>query len=123
MIAKASREEGPLSEDVEAFIESTLDLRTKIPALELLDDGSLVGGSSQDGKTDVLQSQQALKNKHPGVVVGPDTQPTLSFTSGSEGIPKGCKYVKSPLSLVSPLLDMGWGPCSERKSLSNLHTI
>ena len=91
VIAKASREECQLSEDVETFIESTLDLKTRIPALELLDDGSLVGGSLQDGGTDVLEDQQPRKDRHPGVVVGPDTQPTLSFTSGSEGIPKGCK--------------------------------
>lgn len=93
MIAKASREEGQLSRDVELFIESSLNLRTKIPALELLDDGSLLGGSLQSGVPDVLEIQQALKDKHPGILVGPDTQPTLSFTSGSEGIPKGCKYV------------------------------
>lgn len=101
MIAKASREEGQLSRDVEAFMESTLDLRTGVPALELLDDGSLVGGSLQNGAIDVLESQQALKDKHPGISVGPDTQPTLSFTSGSEGKPKGCKYVSCSSLLVT----------------------
>lgn len=86
VIAKASRDEGRLSEQVEAYIKENLDLRTTIPDLELLDDGSLRGGSLTDGETDALQEQQLLKDKHPGVVVGPDTQPTLSFTSGSEGI-------------------------------------
>lgn len=119
VIAKASREEGQLSEDVEAFIESTLHLRTKIPALELLDDGTVVGGSIQDGKTDVLQSQQVLKDKHPGVVVGPDTQPTLSFTSGSEGIPKGCKYVKFPLLSRYPFARYGSGTVLRAKALQS----
>lgn len=100
VIAKASREEGRLSPDVEAFIESNLNLRTRIPALELLDDGDLVGGSLQEGSSDVLGEEQKLKDRHPGVIVGPDTQPTLSFTSGSEGIPKGCKYVLVYLALI-----------------------
>jgi len=86
VIAKASRDEGALSEQVKGYIESHLDLRTTIPDLELLDDGSLRGGSIQRGEADVLQETQTLKDQHPGVVVGPDTQPTLSFKSGSEGI-------------------------------------
>ena len=78
-----------------------------MPGLELLDDGTLRGGSSESDGVDVLEKQQPLSSQHPGVVVGPDSQPTLSFTSGtlrsyiierfidrdtgSEGIPKGCK--------------------------------
>ena len=53
-----------------------------MPGLELLDDGTLRGGSLEDGGVDVLEKQQPLKSQHPGVVVGPDSQPTLSFTSG-----------------------------------------
>lgn len=55
----------------------------------LQDDGSLIGGII-DGK-DVLQSQANLADKLPGIVIGPDDIPTLSFTSGSEGRPKGVK--------------------------------
>ena len=78
-----------------------------MPGLELLDDGTLKGGSLESDGVDVLEKQQSSKSQHPGVVVGPDSQPTLSFTSGmlrsnktehfidwkagSEGIPKGCK--------------------------------
>ena len=86
IIAKASRDEGGLSEQVKCYIREHLSLRTTIPDLELLNDGSLRGGTVGDGETDVLREQQALKDKHPGILVGPDTQPTLSFTSGSEGI-------------------------------------
>jgi L-aminoadipate-semialdehyde dehydrogenase len=39
----------------------------------------------------VLEDQQKLKTELPGVLVGPDSTPTLSFTSGSEGKPKGVK--------------------------------
>lgn len=89
VIEKATREAGELTEKVRNFITENLHLRTEVPGLELLDDGSLVGGKV-NGK-DVLQDQVALKSKGPGVVVGPDSIPTLSFTSGSEGRPKGVR--------------------------------
>ncbi|KAN0112598.1 large subunit of L-aminoadipate-semialdehyde dehydrogenase [Hyaloscypha variabilis] len=87
VIDKATREAGELTEKVRSFIKENLHLRTEVPGLELEDDGTLVGGNI-NGK-DVLAAQLALKSKSPGVVVGPDSTPTLSFTSGSEGRPKG----------------------------------
>ncbi|PQE26205.1 L-aminoadipate-semialdehyde dehydrogenase large subunit protein [Rutstroemia sp. NJR-2017a BBW] len=89
VIDKATREAGQLTEKVRDFIKENLELRTEVPGLELKNDGSLVGGSL-DGK-DVFDKQQALKSKSPGVIVGPDSTPTLSFTSGSEGRPKGVR--------------------------------
>lgn len=89
VIDKATREAGELTEKVRKFIKENLQLRTEVPGLELKDEGTLVGGTV-NGK-DVLASQQSLKNKAPDVVVGPDSTPTLSFTSGSEGRPKGVK--------------------------------
>ena len=83
VIEKASREEGRLSATVREWMTENLDLRAEVPCLELLDDGTITGGPlSQDGK-DVLLGQQSLKSKHPGVLVGPDSTPTLSFTSGT----------------------------------------
>ncbi|KAI5927913.1 L-aminoadipate-semialdehyde dehydrogenase-like protein large subunit [Camillea tinctor] len=87
VIAKATREAGQISDKVRSFITETLEIRTEIPALELSDDGTLVGGAI--GGKDVLAGQAALKENGPGVLVGPDSHPTLSFTSGSEGRPKG----------------------------------
>ncbi|KAF2725108.1 large subunit of alpha-aminoadipate reductase [Polychaeton citri CBS 116435] len=89
VIEKASREAGPLDKNVREYISSNLQLRTEVPALRLADDGSLTGGDV-DGK-ECLQPQYAKKTDLPGVVVGPDSTPTLSFTSGSEGRPKGVK--------------------------------
>ena len=89
VIDKATREAGELTEKVRNFIAENLDLKTYIPGLELKDDGTLVGGDDQ-GK-DAFQGQQSSKAKSPGVVVGPDSTPTLSFTSGSEGRPKGVR--------------------------------
>ncbi|KAL4937134.1 hypothetical protein BDV06DRAFT_203589 [Aspergillus oleicola] len=88
-IAKATKDAGELSEKVRTFIDENLQLRTEIPALALLDDGSLLGGSI-DGQ-DVLAKQVPSKSEPVGVVVGPDSTPTLSFTSGSEGRPKGVR--------------------------------
>ncbi|KAG7801994.1 hypothetical protein KL944_003062 [Ogataea haglerorum] len=75
---------GEISELVEDYIEKQLKVVTRIPALEILDDGTVVGG-----QPDVLRDYQQYKSQRTGVVVGPDSNPTLSFTSGSEGIPKG----------------------------------
>ena len=52
-------------------------------------DGTLVGGEV-NGK-DAFFGYTALAAHSPGIVVGPDSTPTLSFTSGSEGRPKGVK--------------------------------
>ncbi|PVH83832.1 L-aminoadipate-semialdehyde dehydrogenase-like protein large subunit [Cadophora sp. DSE1049] len=89
VIDKATREAGELTDKVRDFIKENLQLRTEVPGLELKDDGTLVGGNI-NGK-DVLADQVFLKAKSPGVVVGPDSTPTLSFTSGSEGRPKGVR--------------------------------
>ncbi|KAE8442048.1 large subunit of alpha-aminoadipate reductase [Mollisiaceae sp. DMI_Dod_QoI] len=89
VINKAAKEAGELTQKVRDFVKEHLHLRTEVPGLELKDDGTLVGGSV-NGK-DVLAEQVSLKAKGPGVIVGPDSTPTLSFTSGSEGRPKGVR--------------------------------
>jgi L-aminoadipate-semialdehyde dehydrogenase len=90
VIEKATKEAGPLHQIVRDFIQENLQIRTEIPALKLQDDGSVSGGSI-DGGADVLQAATSSKASLPGVVVGPDSNPTLSFTSGSEGRPKGVR--------------------------------
>jgi len=87
IIEKATQEAGPLNEKVRAFITDHLDLKTEVPALCLQSDGSLTGGRV-NGR-DIFVPLAELRTKSPGVVVGPDSAPTLSFTSGSEGKPKG----------------------------------
>lgn len=89
IIERASQEAGKLSEQVRNWISSNLNLNTEIPGLMLRDDGVLRGG--QIDSKDVLEPQAHLADKLPGIVIGPDDTPTLSFTSGSEGRPKGVK--------------------------------
>lgn len=109
VIEKASREAGKLSDKVRSFISENLKLKTEIPDLLLQDDGELVGGTV-NGR-DVLDPQTALKGQLPGVLVGPDSTPTLSFTSGSEGRPKGVKGRHFSLAYYFPWM-------SERFNLS-----
>lgn len=89
VIQKATQDAGEISEKVRAYISDNLDLRTEVPALALHDDGTLAGGKVAG--RDVLRNVTHLKTASPGVVVGPDSTPTLSFTSGSEGKPKGVR--------------------------------
>ncbi|KAF3481347.1 L-aminoadipate-semialdehyde dehydrogenase large subunit [Arthroderma uncinatum] len=88
-IEKATQDAGELADSVRAFIDQNLELRTEVPALVLHGDGTLEGGSVNG--VSVLEKQTSLKSTPVGVVVGPDSAPTLSFTSGSEGRPKGVK--------------------------------
>ncbi|OJJ79156.1 L-aminoadipate-semialdehyde dehydrogenase [Aspergillus glaucus CBS 516.65] len=110
VIEKATRDAGELSETVRTFIRENLELWTEVPALSLRDDGSLLG-SSVDGK-DVFADQVCLKSKPVGVVVGPDSIPTLSFTSGSEGRPKDVRGRHFSLAYYFPWM-------AENFSLSN----
>ncbi|KAI9804605.1 MAG: putative NRPS-like protein biosynthetic cluster [Piccolia ochrophora] len=89
VIEKATQESGNLSETVRTFITEQLQIRTEVPALELERNGNLLGGMV-DGQ-DCLTYQVPLRETSPNVVVGPDSTPTLSFTSGSEGRPKGVR--------------------------------
>ncbi|VEU23937.1 DEKNAAC105296 [Brettanomyces naardenensis] len=74
---------GTINQLVEDYISNELNVVTRISALELQDDGSV------ESEGNVLSAYEHLKSKRTGVLVGPDSAPTLSFTSGSEGIPKG----------------------------------
>ncbi|TDZ25510.1 L-2-aminoadipate reductase large subunit [Colletotrichum orbiculare MAFF 240422] len=85
VIDKATKEAGQLTDKVRHFIAENLDIKTEVPALELRADGSLVGGQV-NGK-DIFDGLN--RENGPNVLVGPDSNPTLSFTSGSEGKPKG----------------------------------
>lgn len=85
VIDKATKEAGELTDKVRTFIAENLDLKTEVPALEIRADGTLVGGQV-NGK-DIFAGLD--KENGPNVLVGPDSNPTLSFTSGSEGKPKG----------------------------------
>lgn len=73
---------GSLSDEVRDWITQNLDpLRVDITDLEISDDGTRLHGIPEDHNNE----------EDTGVEIGPDDTPTLSFTSGSEGIPKGVR--------------------------------
>lgn len=86
-IARATDEAGPLAPIVRKYIDEELQLKAEVPSLRIGDDGFLSGGEI-DGK-DLFTHVRAKASSPPDVLVGPDSAPTLSFTSGSEGRPKG----------------------------------
>ncbi|CAH2352703.1 L-2-aminoadipate reductase [[Candida] railenensis] len=75
---------GILDDLVENYIKEELEVVSSVRGLKLNDDGEIEADNSTS-----LVSYQKYKDIPTGVVVGPDSNPTLSFTSGSEGIPKG----------------------------------
>ncbi|KAN0063093.1 large subunit of alpha-aminoadipate reductase [Thecaphora frezii] len=105
VLAKA----GKLHASVRKCIQDELDLRIEIPSLELLDDGEVRGGSSVSGEPDALEGGQALAGESTGVVLGPDSVGTLSFTSGSTGIPKGVKGRHHSLTHFFPWMGERFG--------------
>lgn len=86
-IGRATDENGPLADLVQTYVDQELQLKAQVPELRILDDGSLFGG--QVDAQDTFHNVRSLASSPPDVVVGPDSNPTLSFTSGSEGRPKG----------------------------------
>lgn len=124
VIEKASHEAGKLSSQVRSYVSENLVLKTEIPALMLHDDGKLTGGRFESSG-DVLKPQYHLSDTLPGVVVGPDDTPTLSFTSGSEGRPKGVKGRHFSLTYYFPWMAETFGLSEEDKfsMLSGIGTV
>lgn len=95
-IGRARDENGPFAPLVQKYIDEELSLKTQIPEMRMADDGHLSGGEV-DGK-DIFADTRSKASTPPDVLVGPDSNPTLSFTSGSEGRPK----VSDAQSLPNP---------------------
>ncbi|SCU89777.1 LAME_0E05446g1_1 [Lachancea meyersii CBS 8951] len=83
------RAAGQLDQLVEDYISNELDVISRIPSIAIQANGLVDGGALPGSSEDCLAKFESLKDTRSGVVVGPDSNPTLSFTSGSEGIPKG----------------------------------
>lgn len=71
---------------VQKYIDEELSIKAQIPNLRLSNSGLLSGGE-KDGR-DIFDSLRGKASSPPDVLVGPDSNPTLSYTSGTEGKPK-----------------------------------
>lgn len=105
VLAKA----GTLHQTVRQCIDTELEIRVEVPALELQPDGSIKGGSASAGAADVLTDAQALAGESTKIVLGPDSVGTLSFTSGSTGIPKGVRGRHHSLTHFFPWMGERFG--------------
>jgi L-aminoadipate-semialdehyde dehydrogenase len=82
---------GKIHHEVRTFISTDLQVRVEVPALELSESEEISGGFHVErvGMPDPLTSCGHLRETDPNIVLGPDSIGTLSFTSGSTGVPKG----------------------------------
>ena len=97
---------GQIAPSVRQYLQDELDLRTEISSLAMQPDGSVKGSLGSD---DIFEDFYKRKSEDCGVVVGPDSNPTLSFTSGSEGIPKGVKGRHFSLTYYFPWMAERFG--------------
>ncbi|KAK8917506.1 L-2-aminoadipate reductase large subunit [Metarhizium anisopliae] len=94
-IRKATEESGPLAPLVQKYIDDDLAIKIKIPDLRFTDDGALTGGDQDSG--DIFANVRERASTPPDVLIGPDSNCTLSFTSGTQDI-------MTPLFLGAQLL-------------------
>lgn len=87
-IKKATLDAGELSTTVRNYIDDSLSLKAEVPALFLDDDGTLYGGEEEE--LDLFEQFQSKKTNSPGILVGPDSNPTLSFVSFEFSLPAHC---------------------------------
>lgn len=67
------------------FVETELQIRVQINGLEMQREGMVTSSDNS------LVEVKGLADQDPAISLGPDSVGTLSFTSGSTGIPKGVR--------------------------------
>lgn len=105
---------GAIGPSVREFLSEELKIKIEVPALEVFPSGDILGGLDTTGK-DVLHAHMHLGETDPNVVLGPDSVGTLSFTSGSTGIPKGVRGRHFSLTHFFPWMGTRFGLDADSK--------
>lgn len=95
-----------------------LQIRCEVPALQLSDSGILTSGDDNDAFAPLSN----LASTPTGIPLGPDSVGTLSFTSGSTGIPKGVRGRHFSLTHFFPWMSERFG-ISEKEKFTMLSGI
>ncbi|KAI9280255.1 L-aminoadipate-semialdehyde dehydrogenase [Umbelopsis sp. AD052] len=100
---------GQIDPTVRQYAKDNLDIVCEIPGLHINQDGSVSGGQAAGSTTDVFDDVREKAAQDTGVVIGPDSIGTLSFTSGSTGIPKGVRGRHFSLTHFYPWMSTEFG--------------
>ncbi|CAO3630332.1 unnamed protein product [Cunninghamella echinulata] len=115
-------EAGKIAPSVREYIKKEQDIICEIPGLKIGHDGALCGGTLPDSLNDVLNSVRGKASQDVDVAIGPDSIGTLSFTSGSTGIPKGVRGRHFSLTHFYPWMGETFG-ISEKDKFTMLSGI
>ncbi|TVY79258.1 L-2-aminoadipate reductase large subunit [Fusarium oxysporum f. sp. cubense] len=109
-IRKATEESGPLAPLVQECIDDELSIKIKIPDLRFTDDGELTAG---EDRADIFANVKERASTPPDMLIGPDSNCTLSFPSGTQGLPKGVLGRHYSLAKYFPWMAERFGLSSE----------
>ena len=99
---------GVVGPSVREFISQELKVKVEVPGVEVHPDGSVSGGFGEADE-EFFKSHPHLGDTDPNIALGPDSVGTLSFTSGSTGIPKGVKGRHFSLTHFFPWMGQRFG--------------
>jgi L-aminoadipate-semialdehyde dehydrogenase len=107
---------GNINKVVREFIDNELEIRAEIAGLEMQRDGTATTSDNS------LAEIKDVADEDPAVPLGPDSVGTLSFTSGSTGIPKGVRGRHYSLTHFFPWMGerFGIGESSKFTMLSGI---
>lgn len=100
------RRAGAIAAEVRRYIDAELRVVCELPDVEVPDEARPTGGQ-------LAPPLAAASDAYPAVTVGPDSVGTLSFTSGSTGIPKAVRGRHISLTHFYPWMGTEFGLSAE----------